>query len=32
MSSIVKKRAKKMAHHKHRKMMKRTRWARAHKS
>ncbi len=30
MSSVVKKRAKKMAKHKHRKMLKKTRWQRKH--
>ncbi|MEE8471262.1 MAG: AURKAIP1/COX24 domain-containing protein [Dehalococcoidia bacterium] len=30
MSSIVKKRKKKMAKHKHRKMLKKTRWQRRH--
>ena len=31
MSSVVKKRRKKMRKHKHRKMMKKTRWQRKHK-
>ncbi|UCC61087.1 MAG: aurora kinase A-interacting protein [Dehalococcoidia bacterium] len=30
MSSVVKKRRKKMAKHKHRKMLKKTRWQRRH--
>ncbi|MDP9236224.1 MAG: AURKAIP1/COX24 domain-containing protein [Chloroflexota bacterium] len=32
MSSVVKKRKKKMRKHKHRKMLKKTRWQRKHKS
>lgn len=32
MSSVVKKRRKKMRKHKHRKMLKKTRWQRKHKS
>ena len=31
MSSVVKKRRKKMRKHKHRKMLKKTRWQRKHK-
>jgi hypothetical protein len=31
MSSVVKKRKKKMRKHKHRKMLKKTRWQRKHK-